>query len=110
VTVKEAAERLGLEVLAAGTSDRQVTGGYASDLLSDVLAAAEQGSLWITHQRHMNVVAVAKLRDVAGVIHPRSLRPSQEVLDRAAREGVNILSSSEGAFEVAGKLYALLGS
>ena len=40
--VKEVAEKLGLKILAAG-NDQEVTGGYVSDLLSDVIANAEEG-------------------------------------------------------------------
>ncbi|MCX7750667.1 MAG: DRTGG domain-containing protein [Candidatus Bipolaricaulota bacterium] len=99
---------LGLEPLATGDLTRDVQGGYACDLLSDVLAHAEAGDLWITHQRHLNVVAVAKLRDLAGVIFARGNRPSPDVVARAAQEGVNLFLSSEPAFEVAGRLHRLL--
>jgi hypothetical protein len=42
-------ENLDMSVKSAkGDLDREVTGGYASDLLSDVLANSEPGNLWIT--------------------------------------------------------------
>lgn len=104
----EVIERLGLEVLVPGDLGRQVRWGFCSDLLSDVLAHAQEGDLWITHQRHLNVVAVAKLKGVAGVVCVRGLHPSQEVLAKARKEGVTVLASAEDAFEVAGKLYGLL--
>ncbi|MCX6555994.1 MAG: hypothetical protein NTW95_00945, partial [Candidatus Aminicenantes bacterium] len=65
--VKEVAEKLGLKILSVG-ADQQVTGGYVSDLLSDVIANAEEGSLWITVQRHLNIIAVAQLKKLAGII------------------------------------------
>ncbi len=99
---------LGLENLAAGDLTREVTGGYCSDLLSDVLAHVAPGELWITHQRHLNVVAVAKLRDVAGVIFAQGNRPGHDVVSRAAAEGVNLFLSERSAFEIAGRLYRLL--
>ena len=99
---------LGLEALTPGEPEREVSWGFCSDLLSDVLAHAHPQELWITHQRHLNVVAVAKLRGVAGVVCVRGLRPSPGVLAKAREEGVMILLAAEGAFEVAGKLYRLL--
>lgn len=99
---------LELEPLASPEPTREVSGGYCSDLLSDVLAHTQSGDLWITHQRHLNVVAVAKLRDASGVVFARGLRPAPEVIARAQAEGVNLLLSSRTAFETAGKLYALL--
>jgi len=106
--LKEVAERLGLEFLVAADPEAEVRGGYVSDLLSDVLAHAEAGDLWITHQRHLNVVAVAKLRGVAGVVFARGLRPGPEALRRAEEEGVNLLLSPSDAFDTAGRLHRLL--
>lgn len=106
--LKEVAEKLGLEFLVAADPEREVRGGYVSDLLSDVLAHAEAGDLWITHQRHLNVVAVAKLRGVAGVVFARGLRPGHEALRRAEEEGVNLLLSPADAFDTAGRLHRLL--
>ena len=37
----------------------EVTGGYASDLMSDVLANAEAGDLWLTLQTHQFFGSVA---------------------------------------------------
>ncbi len=108
MTVEEVAKELGLEVLVEGDLSVDVTGGYCADLLSEVLAHARRGDLWITHQKHLNVVAVAKMREVAGVVLVRGLRPAQDVLERARAEGVNVLVARERAFEVAGRLYRLL--
>ena len=35
--------------------DKEVTGGYSSDLLSDVMGNAEEGQVWITLQVHKNL-------------------------------------------------------
>lgn len=106
--LREVAQGLGLEFLVAADPQAEVRGGYVSDLLSDVLAHAEPGDLWITHQRHLNVVAVGKLRGVAGVVFARGLRPGTETLRRAQEEGVNLLVSPFDAFEAAGRLHRLL--
>lgn len=99
---------VGLEVIVGADLTRDVRGGYCSDLLSDVLAHAQPGDLWITHHRHLNVVAVGKLRDVAGIVFARGLRPGPDVIARAAGERVNLLSSPHPAFEVAGRLHRAL--
>jgi predicted transcriptional regulator len=105
--VKEVAEKLGLKVLAAGRG-QEVTSGYVSDLLSDVIANAEEGCLWITVQRHLNIVAVAQLKKLAGIVLSRGSEPDAAVLARAEQEGLFILSTAENSFTVAGKLYALV--
>ena len=105
--VKEVAEKLGLKILAAG-QDQKVTGGYVSDLLSDVIANAEEGCLWITMQRHLNVVAVAQLKKLAGIIISHGIEPEAAVLAKAEQEGVFVFSTAADSFTIAGKLYALI--
>jgi len=105
--VKEVAGKLGLKILAQG-QDQEVTSGYVSDLLSDVIANAEEGCLWITVQRHLNIVAVAQLKKLAGIILSRGSDPDPAVLARAEQEGLFVLSTPEDSFTVAGKLYALV--
>jgi len=106
MTVRDVVEKLGLEVLTAGAGlDRDVTGGYASDLLSDVIAHAEAGSLWLTLQTHANVVAVATLKDLAAVILVNGRRPDPDAAERALLEKVVLLGTAQPAFEVAGQLY-----
>lgn len=106
--LREVAEKLGLEFLVAAAPEAEVEGGYVSDLLSDVLANAQPKQLWITHQRHLNVVAVAKLRELSGVVFARRIRPGPEVIQKAREEGLNLLISPADAFETAGRLHRLL--
>jgi predicted transcriptional regulator len=105
--VKDVADKLDLKILASGV-DQEVTNGYVSDMLSDVIANAEEGCLWITVQRHLNIVAVAQLKKLAGIVLSRGSEPEAAVLARAAQEGLFILSGSADSFTLAGKLYALI--
>lgn len=87
----------------------EISGGYCSDLLSDVMANAKPGNLWITLQTHQNVVAVASLVGLSGIIITRGLTPDQETLEKAAQENILIVTTPLPAFTIAGKLYRLLG-
>jgi hypothetical protein len=99
---------LSLEVRSAQDSlDREVAGGYSSDLLSDVIAHAAEGDLWLTLQTHENVVAVASMKGLCGVVLVNGREPAQETIDKAQSEGVPILVSKLPAFELAGRLYKL---
>ena len=101
-------EELGLRVEVAGdTLNREVTGGYASDLISDVLAHAREGDLWVTLQTHQNIIAAASLKELAGVVLVGGREPQEETLLRAAAEGVPVLISEMAAFELVGRLYEL---
>ncbi len=101
-------EELGLRVEVAGdTLNVEVSGGYASDLISDVLAHAEAGDLWVTLQTHQNIVAVASLKELVGIVLVGGREPQEETLLKAEEEGVPILVSEMTAFELVGRLYEL---
>ncbi len=107
--IKEIIEELKLKALAGEENlDVDVAAGYTSDLLSDVIANSREGSLWITLQIHQNIIAVAKLKDLAGIIIVNNREPDAETLKKANEEKVPVLCSKEMAFEISGKLYALI--
>jgi predicted transcriptional regulator len=105
----EMVQALDLEVLTEGIGlDRSVSNGYTGDLLSDVLARARSGDLWSTIQRHANVVAVAKMTGIAGIVIAGGVRPSEEVLGKARVEGVPIFATPEPLFTITGRIHRLL--
>ena len=87
--------------------DRTVEGGYVSDLLSDVIAGAKEGDLWITLQLHQNMVAVAFLNNLAGIVIVGGREPDPDTLKKAEEQGVPIMVSSMPTYELAGKLYEM---
>ncbi len=107
--LKEIVERLSLKVeCGADKLDREVTGAHVSDLLSDVIANSRAGNLWITLQVHENVVAVAGLNNLAGILLINGREPTKETKERAEAEGLPVMVSELSSFEVAGKLYQML--
>src|SRR4030042_5806435 len=109
--LREIVEKLQLQVLMGQERlDTEVTGGYTSDLLSDVMANSKGKNLWITLQTHENIVAVAKLRDLAGIIVINNRQPDEETLKRAKDEQVTLLASRESAFSITGQLYGWTAS
>lgn len=108
ISVREIVTALSLEVVAgAERLDREVTGGYASDLLSCVMARALPGNVWVTLQAHMNVVAVAALLDLSCVIISEGVRPEADILSKANERGIAVLLTPETTFEVVGALSRL---
>jgi predicted transcriptional regulator len=109
MTLKEVIEKLGLHVLTSkGVGEAKVTGGYTCDLLSDVMANSKTGNLWITMQTHQNVLAVTKLKDLAGIIFVNGRQPDEEAIQKANEEHITVLSTDESAFSISGQLYQLL--
>ena len=88
-------------------NDPDITMGYASDLLSDVLANAPAGGVLLTLQVHLNVIAVASHAGLQAVIFSCGRRPDDEVIERAAGEGLALFASRADTFELAGRLYEL---
>ena len=87
--------------------DREIEGGYVSDLLSDVIANSRAGDVWITLQCHPNIVAVAVLNELAGIIIINGHKPDEETVRKAIAEKLPVIISNLPAYELVGKLYEL---
>ena len=74
------AQSLGLKPKTQIKADVEVTSGYASDLLSDVLAHAKNGALWVTNHKHSNIIGVAVMLNLAGVIIAGGIEPDPGTL------------------------------
>ncbi len=109
MTVADVVKKLDLKVFSGEKGlDRQVTGGYVSDLLSDVMGRADSGQIWITLQTHKNVMAIASLKDLAAVILVTDHKPEANTAGQSNEEGIPVLGTSLGTFEITGKLYDLI--
>lgn len=107
--LKEVIEKFGLKVLSGEENlGLEVTGGYCSDLLSDVMGNANEGQVWITIQVHKNIVAVAALKELSAIVLVKGLKATDEAIEAAREQGIPILQTDEPAFEIAGKLYNLI--
>lgn len=108
ISVSDVIKAADLQILSGKhLTKKSVNGGYASDLLSDVIANSRSGDIWITLQGHPNIIAVAKLKELAGIIIVNDRQPENNTLERAKTENVLILSSKLPAFEIIGRLYEL---
>ncbi|PRX28954.1 DRTGG domain-containing protein [Orenia metallireducens] len=105
--IKELVERLNLEVVVEGDLEVEVTGGYASDLLSNVMARSSAGNLWLTIQGHQNIVAIAQLIELAGILVTENFSIDDDTIKKAKELEINILRSKLDTYELSGKLYQL---
>ncbi len=104
--LKEVVEKFDLK-LVAGNLDREVSAGYSSDLLSDVIANARKDNIWITLQIHINIVAVASLQDLAAIILVNGRQPEEATIKKAEKENIPLLLTDLSTFEIVGKLYEM---
>jgi predicted transcriptional regulator len=106
--LSELVEKLELKVrTGADRLDVAVGRGYASDLMSDVMANSTEGDLWVTLQTHQNIVAVAVMKSLAGIILVSGREPEEETIRKAEAEEVPILISKMPTFELVGRLFEL---
>lgn len=109
ITLKQIIKTLELKVFCCKEiHDRPVVGGYCGDLLSDVMANARTGEIWITIQTHPNIAAVASLKELGGILLANGREPLPETLQKAEMEKIPILGSQLPAFELANRLHKLL--
>ncbi len=109
--VSELIEKFDLKIFSGKAGlDNEISGGYVSDLLSDVMGFARENQIWITLQTHQNVLAIASLKDLAAVILVKSLLPDEDTVKHSDEEGIPLLGTGMDTFEIAGKLYAELKS
>ncbi|MFH1756764.1 MAG: DRTGG domain-containing protein [Pseudomonadota bacterium] len=87
--------------------EAEVKTGYASDLLSDVLANSIEGDLWVTRQTHLNIVAIAVMRDLSGVLLANGAKPDPDTIEKAVEKMVPIFRTHLPTFEVVGRLYQM---
>ena len=106
MTTQELMEKLGLKPLSK-FEHREVEGVFVSDMLSDVMAGAKSGNLWLTVQTHKSIVPAANLVDVSAIVITSGKEVPQETVELASRYNIAILSSELTAFELVGKLYGL---
>ena len=92
-------EPLGFTCLQRVFDDAELTGGYTSDLLSDVMANVKEGQVLITIQAHKNTIAVASLSGAAAVIFCQDRSAADDVIEAAAAERIALFSTPDNQFE-----------
>ncbi len=106
--VKDVVEKLGLKVFSGEAAlEKPINGGIVSDILSDVMAQAHKGDLWVTNQTHENVLAIVFFKSLAGVILPNGHQLDEEAAQKAVEKGLPVFMTDLPAFEVVGRLYEL---
>jgi hypothetical protein len=109
MTLQDVIEQLDLKTLTEKKDFSTVmpSAGYASDLLSCVMAGAQKKGMWVTLQAHANIVAVAALLDLSAVIITEGAMPDIATIAKANEENITLLTTSKPTFYVVGTLWAM---
>ncbi|MCK9302907.1 MAG: serine kinase [Bacteroidales bacterium] len=105
--INELIEKTNLKQFGTADINRDFEGGYASDLLSDVMGNAKEKNVWITMQTHKNVVAVASLKDIAAIVFSNGNTPESDTIEAANEEDVILLGTTKGTYEICGEIYQI---
>src|SRR5664279_4775151 len=99
------AQKLGLKLKTKLGAGVEVSSGYASDLLSDVLAKAKNGAIWVTNHKHTNIIGVAVMLNLAAVVIAGGTRPDPGTIEKATEENVPLYTTDLTLYETVGKAY-----
>ena len=105
ITLAEVRDLLGAEVLNGEDLSITPEAVGAADLLSDVLATSEPGTLLLTGLVSTQVIRTAIVADLCGVVFVRGKRPGEEILSLARESKIPVLGTPLKMFEAAGRLY-----
>lgn len=106
MTVQELLKYIDGKLLTkSGDLDRIVRGGCGADLMSDVLASIQSDAVLLTGLCNPQVVRTAQMSDVAAIVFVRGKKPDQTTIDLAEVEGIPLITSPFGMFELSGRLF-----
>jgi hypothetical protein len=85
--------------------DFDVKFGFASDLMSDVLALANHDVILITGLTNIQTIRTAEMKDIKWIIFVRGKVPDDTAVELAKETGINILCTKETMFKTCGILF-----
>jgi len=88
--------------------EKEISGGYTGDLLSDVMGNAEEGNVLITIQSHKNSVAVASLLGLSAIILCNGRTAAPDMIEAAQEQEIPLFETGDSQFTASVKLNTLL--
>ncbi len=102
MNVLDLQQLLDLEVLSGNEGlNKKIAGVYIGDMLSWVMAKAEEDNLWITIQTNLNILAVAVMTEISCILIAENAEVPAETLSKSDIEQIPILRSTLTAYELA---------
>lgn len=85
--------------------DPEIRCAGASDLMSDVLALLEPGSILLTGLCNPQVVRTAEMADIVAVIFVRGKTPPADTITLAQEMGIPLATTPHSMYEASGRLF-----
>jgi len=106
--IEELCSKLSLNVLVPLEDySEEINTAITGDLLSFIMGHALPGSVWLTVQNHLNVAAVAVLKEMPMIVLTAGRQPSTDLVDRCREEGICLSTTPESTFAVISQMTKL---
>lgn len=105
--IADVVEALSLDLLCCGDKSREATSVISGDLMSFIIGKAKSGSIWVTVQNHLNVAAVAVLKEIPLIIVASGRPVMDDLKTRCDMEHIALAISEESSFTLCHRLYDL---
>ena len=106
MTLREMAERLQATVYAEPDQlDIDLEGAFGSDMMSDVLAFADDRNVLLTGLLNAQIVRTAHMLDMSCIIIVRGKKATEEIRTLAKENHIALLETKMTMYEASGRLY-----
>ncbi len=106
MTIREMAERLDATVYAEPAQlDLDLEGAFGSDMMSDVLAFADDRNVLLTGLLNAQIVRTAHMLDMSCIIIVRGKKATDEIKTLAKENHIALLETKLTMYEASGRLY-----
>ena len=85
--------------------EREVHNGFGCDLMSDVLAYAENEAVLLTGLVNPQVIRTAEMMDIVCLVFVRGKEPTEAMIKLAEERSIVLMSTEKGMFTSCGLLY-----
>ena len=110
IEITKIKEALQANVIAGNCKTGQyVSGIYASDLMSDVLAYGKSGSILVTGLNSVQAAISAYMAEFKGIVFIRSKIPANDIRKFAEEKGLVILTTDTDMYETCVKIASIEG-
>ena len=104
VRLKTLCAEIDAKIHVQGDMSHEASKAAVGDLLSFVMGSDAEGAAWITVQTHLNVAAVAVLKDIPIIIIASGREPADDLAGRCGIEGITLVSSALSVFDICVRL------
>ncbi len=107
MTIKDISELLDATVYCCEESlDSEVHSACGSDMMSDVLMYVKNQAVLLTGLMNVQAIRTSEMMDMKCVVFVRNKKPSADMVELAADNGIVIMSTALRMFEACGILYS----